>query len=231
LKYVVGKLAHAMILEGKDLRDLYAIKPRGLNLGTKEGKAWKAEQTLPILKEEDANRVPRMADAIAAHPLASKALKKCILREQCLEGTYRGVDTKALLDAVGGGVLVGRPFSICDLKTTNDSRPYQFSKRIMELDYDFQAVFYKWMYGDHDKSDFTWIAVENFSPFTVNVFYPSYEMLQSGQAKMDAAITRYKLCQEHDNWSASMFNDYSDDIQEIAPPDWRIKELQGAGLV
>ena len=64
LKYAVAKLSHAMILEGKDLRSNFAIKPAGLNLATREGQEWKKAQTLPILKEEDANRVPRMAEAV-----------------------------------------------------------------------------------------------------------------------------------------------------------------------
>jgi hypothetical protein len=219
LKYAVGKLAHAMILEGKDLRDLYAIKPAGLNLATKEGKDWKKEQLLPILKEEDANRVPRMAEAIANHPLASRALRLSAQREVVLQSSYNSVPIKGIIDALGA--------NICEVKTTADARYSAFSKRIAELDYDCQYAWYRSL----KNKPLAWIVVENHAPFAVNVFYPGADVITSGQQKMDAAITRFKICQEKDNWSTYMFGDYSHEMQEIGLPVWRIKELEGAGLL
>jgi hypothetical protein len=227
LKYAVGKLAHAMILEDKDLRDLYAIKPAGLSLATKEGKQWKKEQSLPILKEEDANRVPMMAVAIACHRLASKALEMCPQREVVARGTHRDVHIKGLLDAVGADAKQ-RP-TICEIKTTMDARSFAFAKRVLELDYDMQAAWYMSML--EPAPAFVWIAVESSAPYAVNVFTQTHEMLQSGVQKMEAAITRYKICQDKNSWSTYMFGDYSTEIQQLNPPRWRIEELQGAGMI
>ncbi len=231
LKYIVGKLAHAMILEGKDLRHLYAIKPAGLSMATQVGKKWKSEQTLPILKEEDANRVPRMAEAIANHPIASGALKRCPRREVYFEIVYRGVRIKSMLDAMGGVPGRTRLIQICDIKTTTDAREHSFAKRVVDLDYDMQACWYKSMFGDPGQSDFVWIAVENFAPFAVNVFYPGGEMERSGQIKMDAAVDTYKECQRVNKWAACDSPVYSHEIRELYPPRWRTAELEGAGLI
>lgn len=219
LKYVVGKLAHAMVLEQKDLRDLYAIKPRGLNLATKEGKAWKAEQTLPILKEEDANRVPRMAEAIANHDEAAKALRNSPQREVILQGGYYGVPIKGIVDAMGCNVI--------EVKTCMDSSDDAFAFHVNDLDYDAQAVWYM----ELSKKRVAWIAVENHAPYTVNFIYPSALMEASGRDKMDMMIRKYNICARSGDWSAYACGDYTKELHEIDPPYSRLKQLETAGML
>lgn len=233
LRYAVGKLAHAMILEGKDLRDLYLIQPKDIKLNTKAGKEWLAIQRRyngedkPILREEDANRIPRMAHSVAQHELASRVLRMCPKREVVVMGTYRGVTLKGIFDAIGADAK-GRG-TICDFKTTQDARMVSFSKRVMDLDYDLQAAWYQHMF--EEDTGFVWIVIENSAPYAVNVFTPTHEMLQSGLQKLEAVITRYKICQEKQNWSTYMFGDYSTEMQQLDPPMWRIKELQAVGMI
>lgn len=237
LKYAVGELAHSLVLEGEDLTDRYDIQPQDIKLNTKEGKEWdrarkgyakaKGQEPKLLIKEKDANRVPRMAESIASHDLASRILRMCPGREVIFQNKYHGIPIKGLLDAVGEDAN-GR-LTICDFKTTQDARMTSFSKRVMDLDYDLQAVWYQKLFPDD--TGFVWIVIENSAPYAVNVFTPTHEMLQSGLQKLEAVITRYKICQNKNNWSTYMFGGYSTEMQQLDPPMWRIKELQGAGLV
>jgi len=221
-KYAVGNLAHAMILEGKDLRDLYAIKPAGMTFATKEGKAWRDAQTLPILKEEDSNRIPRMAEKIANHPEASQIIRACPLREHAITYELGGVKMKSLLDAVGNDDEGRKGFM--DFKTTTDARQWSFAKRIMDFDYDLQLEIYGGglaiCEGAHERPWSVFVVQETHAPFSVQVFIPGPKMIQSGQDKLQRALEVYKKCAASDNWPG-----YPGGIQTIEPPEYALKKL------
>jgi hypothetical protein len=221
LKHVVGKLVHAMVLECKNLTDLYAIKPHDLNLTTKYGRAWKAAQTLPIIREEDANRVPRMAEAICNHVEASNALRSCKGREVFMQSEYKGVAIKGILDAVGRNVL--------EIKTCLDPSDEAFGQRAVSkpYHYDAQVAWYMALSG----LQVAWILVENTAPYTVNFVYPEIDIITSGQRKMDIIITKWKRCKELGDWSASACGDFQKELHGISGPMWLGKQLEGAGLL
>lgn len=198
----VGTLAHAMILEGKNLLDLYAIKPEGMSFATKEGKAWRDMQTKPILKEEDSNSIPRMAESIAANTDAALILKGCVNKETPVFASLQGVECKALIDSHGrhpkGGLV------IADFKTTLDASPWKFSKTVFDMDYDMQAAWYSdilaMVLGDDVAPLWYWIASEKKAPFANAVYAPNDEMMQSGRSKVERALTIYKECVESGEW-------------------------------
>lgn len=196
----IGTLAHAMILEGKDLRDLYAIKPEGMSFATKEGKAWKAEQTLPILKEEDANMIPRAAQAIADHPEAAAVLAGCQWREKAIVGTMYGVECKALLDVCGTN---GVQWVIADLKTCQDASPRSFAKDVANRHYDLQAVWYSTLLGIVEQLEiqpyWIWLALEKSAPF-VNAVYTAESWIESGTSKLHKVLEIYRECTASDQW-------------------------------
>lgn len=221
-KFAVGTLAHAMVLENKDLSKLFAIKPRGMSFATTKGKEWKAEQTLPILKEEDLNKVPRMAEAIVNHPRASRILRGCTEREYCLQATMGGLPCKALLDGVGSDDDAKR--GILEIKTTRDASPWTFAKLAYDLHYDLQATFYSHMLALVEKLDdrpwMTWVAVENSPPWAVACYSPSEFMIESGMQKLSRVFEALNQCMESGHWVG-----YSEEIIEINPPGYRIREL------
>jgi len=197
----VGTLAHAMILEGKDLRDLYAIKPAGMSFATKDGKAWRDEQTLPILREEDANSIPRMAQAIVGNDYAAAVLKGCTMREMPIFATVMGVECKALLDVAG--IKVGGQWLITDLKTCQDSDPRSFAKTVATMHYDLQAAWYcdvLWAEkGLQESPDWNWIAIEKTAPF-VNRVYSAEHWMDSGREKLERVLESYKECTASGKW-------------------------------
>lgn len=197
----VGTLAHAMILEGKDLRDLYAIKPAGMSFATNEGKAWRAAQTLPILREGDANSIPRMAQAIVCNDYAAAVLRGCTLRETPVFATVLEVECKALLDVAG--IKVGGQWLIADLKTCQDSTPRAFAKTVENMHYDLQAAWYcdvLWAAkGLSESPDWNWIAIEKTAPF-VNHVYSAEHWMDSGRDKLDRVLAAYKECMASGVW-------------------------------
>lgn len=216
----LGTLAHLMILEGKDTRDMFAIKPAGMSFATKEGKAWRDAQTLPILKEEDAEGLPRMAEAIAKNPEASAALKGCPMREKPILFSMHGVECKALLDCAGTD---GSAWAIGDFKTTRDASPRGFSRTVSEMDYDMQIAWYAdglalaeglevppWCF---------WIAAEKSAPFFNVLYQPDAEVLASGRRKIERALATFKRCTESGEWPFAITG-----LQTLPLPKWATVE-------
>ena len=203
LRFAVGQLCHALILEGKNLLDLYAIKPIGMSFATKEGKAWKAEQTLPILEGDAALKIPLMAEAVAKHPLARAILQRCQRREVALQAEIEGVLLKGMLDCLGrdaSGIAV-----LPDLKTTRDARAFKFRRKVeFELHYDFQFALYRALARECDEGECepVWIVQEDTSPFAIMIYQPGPELRASGENKLSIAIERWKHCTETGVWPA-----------------------------
>lgn len=215
----VGTLAHSMILEGKSLLDLYAIKPEGMSFATKEGKAWRDAQTLPILKEEDANGIPRMAEAIAANKDAALILAGCQTRELPIIQTIDGVECKALIDACGPHA---NGWGIGDFKTSADVSPRKFAATIFDMDYDMQAAWYSDLFalsrGLESPPWWFWIATEKKPPFLNAVYVPTDEVMASGREKMARALAIFKECTASGEWPLPLRG-----IHRIELPAWARK--------
>jgi hypothetical protein len=203
----LGTMVHGYWLEGKSPQ--YVVKPEGMSFASKEGKAWKAAQTLPILTQEEAARESRMCTALSGDPVAVRSLAKCPQRERCIFFQYRGVDCKARLDACGS--IDGR-WTILDLKKTMDARPAAWGKTAIDRDYCFQAAFYRaalaFAEGLDYAPDFYWQVIEDSDAPTV-VHYPLIPVRSGvqdetgariGQSRMDAAFNLLIECQQSGKW-------------------------------
>ena len=201
LRFAVGTLTHAMVLEGKNLLSLYAVKPEGMSFATKEGKAWRAEQTLPILDSESAIKIPRMAEAVAANPLARNIILRCPNREFPLQAEIDGVLCKGLLDLHGrdkAGI-----FTIPDYKTTTDAQDFAFRHKVQfQFHYDLQSELYKALARECDQGDCEplWIVQETNPPYEVMVYSPSNDLRVSGQDKLQTVLSRYREYEASGKW-------------------------------
>lgn len=214
---IVGTLAHSMVLEGKDLRDLYAIKPKGMSFASKEGKSWKAAQTLPILKEEGANSIPSMAEAIAKNPNAAALLRGCEHVERPIFFTLYGVECKALIDLCGG--KDGR-WALGDMKTALDATPRKFSSVAYDRHYDMQLAWSSdglaMVEGLEIAPWAFWIVVEKSAPFANTVYEPTAEIMASGRRKVERALTLYKECMENNHWPTHLEHTMTLDLPNYA---------------
>lgn len=204
--FAVGNLAHAMVLENKDLRDLYVRKPDGMSFASKEGKEWKSAQALPILTADEWDMIPAMAEAVAKDREASALIRMCPERESILTGTIQGIEFKGVLDGLGQD---SEKFDmILDLKTVIDARPHKFSRTIYDLHYDLQDEIYVQLLaitrnlGYRPKT--AWICVEKTKPFEVACYYPDATIIEVGEIKLQACIDRLKKCRETNKWPKSL---------------------------
>jgi hypothetical protein len=203
------------VLEGKDMRSCYAIKPKNMSFTTKEGKAWRDEQTLPIITEKEMLGVPKMAEAVANDPDASDIIKKCTHREFSVVVDWLGVPVKCRFDGVFTD-LEGRVY-IVDLKTCLDAREDAFSKSIFNYDYDFQMEMYSRIYelAYGTRPGFIWMAVEKRGGFDVQLYMPDDKVQRSGHRKVERAMELYRTCSSLGEWPG-----YSKGIKTIGLPKW-----------
>lgn len=226
----LGTLAHSMVLEGKDLRGLYAIKPEGMSFATTEGKAWRDAQTLPILKEKDAEGIPFMAEAIAKNPDASALLLGCSQVERPILFTLHGVECKALIDLCGYAMaadpVTGEKhahWALGDFKTVADASLRKFQRTACEMHYDMQIAWY--CDGLAIAENLTvepwpfWIASEKKAPWLNVVYHPTAQMMESGRRKVLKALKLYDECCKSGEWPLPFRG-----TLDLDPPAWAMKE-------
>ena len=196
---LLGTAVHGALLEGVNPANCFTIKPSGMSFATKEGKAWRAAQTKPVLTYDEAGDVIGMVGAVLDNTHARNILSTCIRREVIFTGMIDGVPCKALVDALGSAN--GKP-AVVEIKTSLDCRAEFFAKRAVSdpYHYDMQCAWYRTLAKAQVSC---WIVVENKAPWDVSVFFPSVDMRGSGEAKMRKALAIYKLCSKLDRWPGS----------------------------
>ena len=224
-KFAVGTCVHGKFVEGKDLRSLFAIKPKAIDFRTNIGKAWRNAQVLPILREEDSEAVEKMADALLLDPRAKQFIASCQLREHVIVQMLQEVRCKSRLDMVGFD-HEGRP-GFVELKTALDVREEFWIKRCLKepFHYDGQVEFYAQMLARawelEGRPWSVWLCVENKPPYDVAVYAPVNYMIASGIDKVRTVLNRFKEYSASNVWPGVSSNG----IREIDAPEWRANQL------
>jgi hypothetical protein len=210
---IIGTAVHGMWLEGAAIDSVVAVKSEGMSFVTKEGKAWRAEQTLPIISAEAAGRVGSMMWALHQSSVANDVLRISPHRETPILFTYRGVECKALIDAWGDGP------HIIDLKKTQDASQEGFARTVINRHYAMQAAMYcaalSSRLGTESMPSFTWQVVEDSDAPCVCHHAATHEWMDLGQRQFDTAITRLIECRESGKWPG-----YGDEIRPLSMPRW-----------
>jgi hypothetical protein len=133
-----GTLVHSMIeLGGPDRLDIVR-RPADLDLRTKEGKAWKAENAgRQIVTDDEWTRLER----IWSHLNACKQVAKFLgtgHTEKEIFWTHKssGVECRAKVDMLTSGVLI-------DWKTTSAASEEEFISQAVNMFYDVRLAFYR----------------------------------------------------------------------------------------
>lgn len=199
---IIGTLVHSVVLEGKGLQEVAAIKRDGLRMDSKEGKAFEESvaKGKEIISLQEALQISGMAKSIFGNPHAAHMLGQCQHRETPILANVLGVECKALTDAHGTD---GEEWWIFDLKTTDDVSPDAFGRKVASLHYDMQASLYQAVLSQREQIEtrpfFAWIAVEKTAPFTCAV-YSAAEWETSGDEKMERVLRDWKECTESGEW-------------------------------
>lgn len=114
------------------------------------------------------------------------------------------------------------PFTILDLKTTDDARPEKFLRQIMSMNYDLQAAMYtegvRHFLGK--TLPFCFVAVETGSPHGVWLMPAGETVIRSGMKKFRRALSVLKNAQDTDNWRC-----YEQAVSVIELPDWMMRGI------
>jgi hypothetical protein len=216
--FELGHAAHAAVL-GAGVQTK-AIKYR--NYQTKaaqeERDGLRSQGIVPLLPAE-AEQVKAMAQALRAHPFASKLLDPAGGQpEQGLFWMDRpsGIVRRALVDWLPNrrsGRMV-----IADYKTTKSARPLDLSKAVYDLGYHQQAAWYMdgiTALGLADEPAMVFIFQEKTPPYLVTVVELDIVALKIGRSLNRRAIDTYKTCRESGYWPP-----YSDGIELVPLPAW-----------
>lgn len=208
-----GSLAHLLTLQPQEFGGQYAVT--GLNLATKEGKAWKA--ALPpgvqVVKDEDYDKAQLMAEAVRDHPQA-RMLFQNYTAEEPIYWTLDGVDCKAKPDIVS--TVFGRRY-IADLKTTESVNPEAIRKSIAKWGYHRQAAWYlSGMEAIGKPCDaFIFIFVEKAFPHLVTMCQLDENALKKGMEECLHAVATLQECRRTNTWPC-----YTREIITLSLPTW-----------
>ena len=211
------------------------VKPDGLSLATKEGKAWKT--TIPedamIITRVEEESITRMVQSIRNHPNANAAFgmgrpEVSVFHEYKHPMTGEITQLKGRMDFVNdGGAIV-------DAKTTDDARPANFASSAVEFGYFWQATFYlKFLWNpvcdilgtpELKKSAFVFVAVEKAPPYAVKPYCVVDGTYDLYTPKIEEEIAKYAIAKR-----TGYYPSYPQDVALLAPPEWGVrKEVNNA---
>ena len=199
--YLVGRAAHALILEGREAYEAqYAfggpINPKtGAPFGsrTKAFQDWAETQGKPVLDDDQAALIESMYAAVRAHENAVALLADGIA-EGVVRAEYCGMPCQARLD------WLNPARGIVDLKTCDNLDWLEMDAR--SFGYAHQMAFYRSVLACviglvlpvH------LVAVEKREPVRAGVWRMSEQVLGIARKENEEAIERLKTCRDRDHW-------------------------------
>jgi hypothetical protein len=213
---MLGTAVHAMVLENESFFDRFAISPAGIDRRTKAGKAdWAAflsdAQGKRVITPDDFDLVRGMADAVHAHPAASKLLSSGIAEQTVLwDDPETGVHCKARPD-----FLYDKAPIAVDLKTAKSAAQGQFYWDARKYRYHVQDAMYSagLAVAGHPVDHFVFIVVESIPPHGVAAYVLAPEDRDHGWTLFRQGIEVYAKCKREGVWPG-----YPDDIQVLERP-------------
>ena len=205
-----GSAIHMNVLQPEEFNKHYIVSPK-FDKRTKQGKLDYAEFTKnnmfkTIITEQEYELIEQMTDKLMrdvdAKTLLCNGLKEHIV---AWENEEYNVKCRGMLDVYkkDAGIIV-------DLKTTQDSSYYGFSKSVKKFKYYKQAAFYM----DAVKAEEYYIvAIEKNPPFSINIIQIGDELLDKGRELYNRDLAVYKYCTDNNYWPGEGF-DYLDKKSE-----------------
>lgn len=202
--YLVGRAAHALILEGRDEFDRrYAVggpvnprtsKPYGS--ATQAYQDWATEQAAQgreCLTDDQCALIVNMADGVREHPRVRDLLADGVA-EGVARAEYCGMRVQSRID------WFHPVHGIVDLKTCDDLTWFEADAK--RYGYGHQLAFYRAVIERVTRiaSPVHLVAVEKKEPFRCGVWVLSDQTLAHCQRENEAAIARLAQCIATNNW-------------------------------
>ncbi len=216
--FFAGTLAHCAILEPAALLDRYMLKPEGLDMRTKDGKAWKAalpagvltidadEYATALAQRDAVNNVPELAELLAEGVAEVSAFWR---------DDETGLQCKCRPDWVH--TLSDGRVILVDVKTTVDASPQQFSRSVWKYGYHRQAAWYSAGYARAagvEVAGFVFAAVTSAHPFIAAAHTLDDDYMRIGQDECRRLLDEYADCKLTGRWPAFA------GMNLLSPPAW-----------
>ena len=219
----LGTLTHTAVLEPAQYKARYTVKPDGLNLSTKEGKAWKSAMgSLEIITHEEAQMVESQRAAILGNPELARLF------------SFGSPEMSAFwIDSATGLRCKCRPdwlqftgpnrVRVVDLKTTNDITHEAVSKSVANFGYHRQQAHYT------RGLEACGLVVEDFVFAFVTKAYPFFALpyriedasLAQGYEEVGELLSLFSNCKRANEWPLSGAG-----VQSVGLPRWALRETE-----
>lgn len=219
-----GTLFHVALFEPGELASRYAVKPEGLSLATKDGKAWK--ESVPVgLEIIDADDLAK-ARAQAANVLALPEVA-ALMAEGMAEASAFWIDPETgemckcrpdwTSPAFDGVVLI-------DGKSCGDASPDGFARTAWNMGYLHTAAWYIDGYQaatGQRVHGYVFGAVEHEWPHVAAAYMVPDDVLDMARADNRRLLNLYAECKRTGIWPG-----YSAGISLITLPAWAQRQLE-----
>lgn len=207
-----GHAAHKFVLgEGEEIVPVYADDWR-TKAAQEQRDGAHAEGKIPLLISE-VERAMEMAQAVKAHPVASKVFTNGRPEmSMCAEDKDTGVVLRGRADWLGHSGDLG------EYKTSVTANPAELQRLFHKFGYHIQAAWYRSLaiaLGLSDNPRFQFVVQEKTPPYLVAVIEYDDEALAEGRRLMRTAISLYAECARTNTWP-----DYGTDIHSLSLPLW-----------
>lgn len=194
----------------------YAIKPEGLSIATKEGRAWKElHGEMDILSHDDheiLGDAVRAVQALPCWPEIERAKAQMTARRYS-DSLNLGIQSRPDWIDLERGI-------IWDLKKTSDLS--RFGKQAIDLGYHLQAAIAGWcLAGDNiaiNKCNL--VAVEWEHGARARVYEIPHSVLEFAEQEMRKAAAQIAWRLQHNNWV-----DVQDDTEALEVPEWMLRKM------
>lgn len=219
-----GTLVHCWLFEPDQVEARYVIKPDGLSMATKEGKAWRAAlpDGIEVVDAAQMLAARRQAESIRALPDVGALLDGGV-----------GESSVFWIDEETGELCKCRPdwvsptgdgFVLLDGKTTSDASPEGFARASWNMDYALQAAWYSDGYAaatGRPVHGFVFAVAESSWPHLAAAYMLDDEVLSWARRENRRLLNLYAQCRRSGVWPG-----YPQEVQPIQMPAWAMKEIQ-----
>jgi hypothetical protein len=211
-----GSLAHTLILEPQEFKRRYVAKPPGTDYRTKEGKAWRDAQTMPIIDMDSTITAESQRDAVLSVPALSSLLRAGNAEASVFwNDAATGLRCRARPDWLHW--TGPKRAAVLDVKTISELTPRTVEKAIAAYGYHRQAAHYSAGLEavGITVDEFVFGFVSSSYPFLAVAYVLDDDTMQQGREEVSELLDRFANCVQRDNWPA-----FGDGYQLIGLPAW-----------
>lgn len=231
---LIGRLVHAIVLEGAKLESLISVAPEGMKFNVKAGIDWKKEHAPGgnYLTFDEGQRVNGMVKALFGNSEVWNRLKICrtelsVFVDDPVFNVRRKIRVDALprgsMQSVSGDQLLKTYRPIFDMKKCQSVSDYDFGNDVLTYGYHIRAAFYLDTYNmafpNDARDEFHLIAVEEKAPHAVRIFEVDFDSIETGRREYKRRLATYLECKKNDAWPA-----YDAQPRPIRIPEYAIQK-------